>query len=179
MASTNKTKYLRLNQWAETDPVLCGDFNADNSLLDTAIHNRALERITTKTITSATNTISFSLADYDFSVYAQLEILLMPITSTTSVSGGAMTTLTANGSTSGVSLARMSSDGTRGLIVHLMALPGGMGGFYFAPGGTASGGFLLPGSVKAASLRSLELRCGDSATYNSGTVCTLYGIRHN
>ena len=37
MASTNHTPNLNLNQWAENDPVIREDFNADNAKIDAAV----------------------------------------------------------------------------------------------------------------------------------------------
>lgn len=37
MPSTNKTQYLGLNQWEESDRPMRNDFNSDNSLVDSAL----------------------------------------------------------------------------------------------------------------------------------------------
>ena len=37
MASTNKTEYLSLNAWVESDRPQRADFNSDNSIIDSAL----------------------------------------------------------------------------------------------------------------------------------------------
>lgn len=175
MASTNKTTHLRLNQWIASDPVLRTDFNLDNSKLDAAVQARSLVRLESGTLSASASKISFDLGDYDLTQFMELQIRLFPKTSSTSVSGGAMTSLAVNGAAAGSNLARMAADGTRGLIVHLCLLPGGLGGYYFVPGGTDSGGFSVAG-VTAGDLISLELKCGDNASYLAGTRYALYGL---
>jgi hypothetical protein len=175
MASTNKTGNLQLNQWVPTDPVLREDFNLDNSVLDAAVSARALVRITGKTLTTAASSLDLDLLYYDLTQYSQLQLLFLPKTSATSVSGGAMTSLSVNGGTA-TDLARMASDGTRGLEIHLTLLPGGVGGHYWAMGDSASGGLSFAG-ITAESLTGLSLKCGDSGVYQAGTACILYGIR--
>jgi hypothetical protein len=174
MASTNRTSNLHLNQWVAQDPILREDFNLDNSRLDAAVNARALVRLASATLTSASATLSLDLSDEDLTQYAGLEIFLLPKTS--SVSGGAMTALAVNEEGSGTDLARMTADGTRGLEIHLAFLPGGVGGNYTALGTTAAGGFALSG-VTAGDLLSLQLLCGDSAQYQPGTTCVVYGLK--
>lgn len=171
MSSTNKTTHLRLNQWIGTDPVLRTDFNFDNSKIDAAVNARALVRLTGTTLTAAAGSMTLDLLDYDLTRYAELQLYLSPVTS-----GNAVTTLRVN-ETTAVELASMAADGSRGLIVHLCLLPGGVGGWWFAPGasGVSSGSFQVPG-VTAADLAALTLACGSSATYQSGTSCSLYGV---
>lgn len=172
MASTNKTAHLRLNQWISTDPILRTDFNLDNSKIDTAVNARALLRLTGTTLTAGASTIALDLLDYDLTQYAALQLCLNPVTS-----GEAAVTLRINNTTA-VQMAAMAADGTRGLVVHLSLLPGGVGGWWFAPGatGTTSGSFRVAGAT-AAALETLTLGCAGSVTFQSGTTCTLYGIK--
>lgn len=171
MASSNKTTHLRLNQWEGSDPILRTDFNQDNSKIDQAVAARALVRLTGRTLTTAAGTISVDLLDYDLTQYEALELTLAPITS-----GSGTTTLTV-GDTAPVSLVSMASDGSRGLVIHLHFLPGGVGGWWFAPGMTSgnTGGFLAAG-VTASDLEELKLSSA-SAPYQAGTSWTLYGLK--
>ena len=169
MASSSKTTNLRLNQWEGSDPILRTDFNQDNSKIDQAVAARALVRLTGKTLTTAAGTITVDLLDYDLTQYESLELTLAPITS------GSGTTLTV-GEASPVSLAAMASDGSWGLVIHLHFLPGGVGGWWFAPGLTTgnTGGFLAAG-VTPEDLGELTL--SSSAPYQAGTSWTLYGLK--
>lgn len=171
MASTNKTTHLRLNQWEGSDPILRTDFNQDNSKIDQAVAARALVRLTGKTLTASAGTIYVDLLDYDLTQYEALELTLAPITSATGT-----TTLTV-GESAPVSLASMAADGSRGLVIHLHFLPGGVGGWWFAPGLATgnTGGFLAAG-VKAAGLGEVILSSA-SAPYQAGTSWTLYGLK--
>ena len=171
MASTNKTTNLRLNQWEGTDPILRTDFNQDNSKIDQAVTARALVRLTGKTLAAAATAITVDLLDYDLTQYEGLELTLAPITS-----AAGTTTLTV-GTASPVSLASMAADGSRGLVIHLHFLPGGVGGWWFAPGLTSgnTGGFLAAG-VTLEDLAELKLSSA-SAPYQAGTSCTLYGLK--
>lgn len=178
MASTNKTTHLRLNQWIASDPVLRVDFNADNSKIDAEVNARALVRLKSYTISSPTAVFPINLSSFDLADYVEVQLFFYPVTSSTSASGGAMTSLGYNGGGTKKDLARMSADGTRGLVVHLSMLSGGVGGFWFAPGasGSASGSFSFPG-LDPYDLSSLEFRCGDSATYQTETTCDVYAIK--
>lgn len=178
MASTNKTTHLRLNQWTATDPVLRVDFNMDNSKIDSEVNARALVRLKSYTITGAANVFPINLTSFDLTDYVEIQLYFYPVTSSTSASGGAMTSLGYNGGDNKKDLARMSADGTRGLVVHLTMLSGGVGGFWFAPGasGSASGSFSFQG-LDPYDLNSLEFRCGDSATYQTDTTCDVYAIK--
>ncbi len=171
MASSNKTTHLRLNQWEGSDPILRTDFNQDNSKIDQAMAARALVRLTGRTLTTAAGTISVDLLDYDLTQYEALELTLAPI-----ISGSGTTTLTVGDATP-VSLAPMASDGSWGLVIHLHFLPGGLGGWWFAPGMTSgnTGGFLAAG-VTASDLEELKLSSA-SAPYQAGTSWTLYGLK--
>ncbi|MBR5534513.1 MAG: hypothetical protein IKU62_06675 [Ruminiclostridium sp.] len=171
MASTNKTSNLRLNQWEGSDPILRTDFNQDNSKIDQAVNARALVRLTGKNLTASTGTITVDLLDYDLTQYEALELTLAPITS------AAGTTSLTVGNTSPVSLASMAADGSRGLVVHLQFLPGGVGGWWFAPGLATgnTGGFLAAG-VTASDLEEVKLSSA-SAPYQAGTAWTLYGLK--
>lgn len=171
MASTNKTTNLRLNQWEGSDPILRTDFNQDNSKIDQAVNARALVRLMGKTLTTAAGTITVDLLDYDLTQYEALELTLAPVTS-----AAGTTTLTV-GEDSPVSLASMSADGSRGLVIHLHFLPGGVGGWWFAPGLTSgnTGGFLAAG-VTPEDLGELKLSSA-SAPYQAGTSWTLYGLK--
>lgn len=171
MASTNKTTNLRLNQWEGTDPVLRTDFNQDNSRIDQAVNARALVRLEGGALAAAAASIQVDLADYDLTQYGALQLNLAPITS------GAGTTSLTVGTASPVSLASMSADGTRGLEIHLHFLPGGVGGWWFAPGLTTgnTGGFLAAG-VSSGDLEELTLS-SSSAPYQAGTTWTLYGLK--
>ena len=170
MASTNKTTNLRLNQWEGSDPILRTDFNQDNSKIDQAVAARALVRLAGKTLTTAAGTIDLDLLDYDLTQYEALELTLAPITS-----GSGTTSLTV-GEAQPVSLAAMASDGSRGLVIHLHFLPGGVGGWWFAPGLATgnTGGFLAAG-VTPEDLG--ELTISTSAPYQAGTAWTLYGLK--
>lgn len=173
MASSNKTTYLNLNQWIASDPVLRSDFNFDNSKIDAAVNARSLVRLKNGSISAAAAQISVSLTDYDLTEYMELQLYLSPVTS-----GSTSATLSLNGATA-ASLASLTADGSQGLIVHLCLLPGGVGGFWFAPGaaGTSSGTFRVT-SVTASGLTSLTLACGSSSvTYQSGTSWALYGVK--
>lgn len=172
MASTNKTTHLRLNQWVGSDPVLRTDFNLDNAKLDAAVTARALEKMEGDTLSASAGSITVDLADYDLTRYGELQLYLYPVTS-----GSAVTSLRLNGETA-VDLASMAADGSRGLIVHLCFLPGGVGGWWFAPGmtGTSSGGFRVPG-VTAENLTQLNVQCGGTATYQRNTSYSLYGVK--
>ena len=171
MASTNKTTNLQLNQWEGSDPILRTDFNQDNSKLDQAVTARALVRLAGRTLTASAGTISVDLLDYDLTQYEALELTLAPITS-----GTGTTTLTV-GEADPVSLAAMASDGSRGLVIRLHFLPGGAGGWWFAPGLATgnTGGFLAAG-VTPEDLGELTLSSA-SAPYQAGTAWTLYGLR--
>ena len=171
MASTNKTSNLRLNQWEGSDPILRTDFNQDNSKIDQAVNARALVRLTGKNLTASTGTITVDLLDYDLTQYEALELTLAPITS------AAGTTSLTVGDTAPVSLASMAADGSRGLVVHLQFLPGGVGGWWFAPGLATgnTGGFLAAG-VTASDLEEVKLSSA-SAPYQAGTAWTLYGLK--
>ena len=171
MASTNKTTNLRLNQWEGSDPILRTDFNQDNTKIDQAVAARALVRLTGETLTAAAGTITVDLLNYDLAQYEALELTLAPITS-----GTGTTTLTV-GEANPVSLADLTADGSRGLVIHLHFLPGGVGGWWFAPGLTTgnTGGFLAAG-VTPADLGELILS-SLSATYQAGTSWTLYGLK--
>lgn len=172
MASTNKTTHLRLNQWIGTDPVLRTDFNFDNSRIDAAVNARALIRLTGTTLTAGAASIALDLLDYDLTQYAALQLYLSPV-----ASGEAAVTLQVN-ETTPVELAAMAADGSRGLVIHLCLLPGGIGGWWFAPGatGTASGSFRISG-VTAGDLATLTLACAGSVTFQKGTGCSLYGVK--
>lgn len=171
MASSNKTGNLKLNQWVGTDPVLRSDFNQDNNKLDVAIQARSLVHLTGTTLSAASAALTLTLSTTELTNCAALQVYLAPKTSAESV-----TSLTVGDSTA-VSLASMATDGTRGLWIHLSFLPGGIGGWWFAPGGsgTTNGAFQLPG-VTSAQAATLTLTCGGSATYQSGTSCQAYGI---
>lgn len=172
MASTNKTPHLRLNQWVGTDPVLRTDFNFDNNRLDAEVNARALLRLTGTTLSAGAASIPLDLLDYELAQYAALQLYLRPMTS-----GEAVVTLRVNEETP-VQLAAMAADGSRGLVIHLCLLPGGVGGWWFAPGGTGttSGSFRVPG-VGAADLASLTLACVGAATFRKGSGVSLYGIK--
>lgn len=92
------------------------------------------------------------------------------------VNARASATLSVNGAAA-ATLGSLTADGVQGLIVHLCLLPGGVGGFWFAPGatGTSSGTFRVT-SVTASGLTSLTLACG-SAAFQSGTGWALYGVK--
>ncbi|MGM9578345.1 MAG: hypothetical protein ACI3VS_03075, partial [Evtepia sp.] len=169
MASTNKTAYLNLNQWIASDPILRTDFNFDNSRIDAAVNARALVRLTGGSLTAAASQISVDLADYDLTQYMELQLYVSPVTS-------ASATATLGLDNAAVTLGSLTAEGVQGLIVHLCLLPGGVGGFWFAPGasGTSSGTFRVT-SVTAADLTSLTLACG-SAAFQSGTGWALYGV---
>ena len=171
MASTNKTRNLRLNQWEGSDPILRTDFNQDNSKIDQAGAARALVRLDGGTLAAPSAAITVDLMDYDLTQYEALELTLAPITSATGI-----TSLTV-GTASPVSLAPMASDGSRGLVIHLHFLPGGVGGWWFAPGLATgnTGGFLAAG-VTASDLEELKLSSA-SAPYQAGTTWTLYGLK--
>lgn len=171
MASSNKTAHLQLNQWLGTDPVLRTDFNLDNNKLDTAIQARALVRLTGTTLSSASATLALTLPTQTLSGCTALQVYLAPKTSAESVVSLQV------GSSTAVSLAAMAADGTRGLWLHLCFLPGGLGGWWFAPGGsgTISGAFQLPG-VTASQATTLTFTCAGSAAYQSGTSCQVYGV---
>ena len=171
MASTNKTTNLRLNQWEGTDPILRADFNQDNSRIDQAVAARALVRLASKTLTAAATSVTVDLLDYDLTQYEGLELTLAPITS------AAGTTSLTVGTASPVSLASMAADGSRGLVIHLHFLPGGVGGWWFAPGLATgnTGGFLAAG-VTPEDLAELKLSSA-SAPYQAGTSWTLYGLK--
>lgn len=167
MASTNKTTHLNLNQWIASDPVLRSDFNFDNSKIDAAVNARALVRLAGGSLTAAASQISVSLTDYDLTQYMELQLYVSPVTS-----ASASATLSVNG-TAAATLGSLTADGVQGLIVHLCLLPGGVGGFWFAPG--ATGTFRVT-SVTASGLTSLTLACG-SAAFQSGTGWALYGVK--
>lgn len=170
MASTNKTTNLRLNQWEGSDPVLRTDFNQDNSKIDQAVAARALVRLTGRSLTAAAGSITVDLLDYDLTQYEALELTLAPIT------GGSGTTTLTVGEASPVSLASMAADGSCGLVIRLHFLPGGVGGWWFAPGLSTgnTGGFLAAG-VTPEDLGELIL--SSSAPYQAGTSWTLYGLK--
>ena len=169
MASTNKTTHLNLNQWIGTDPVLRSDFNVDNVKLDAAINDRALLRLDGKTLTTAAASLALDLSYTDLTGYGQLQLCLLPV-----LSGGGTVSLQVNQTT--VSLASLTASGPQGVILSLCLLPGGIAGWWFAPGGTgtASGAFQVSG-VTAETITSLALTC--SAAFQSGTACTLYGVK--
>ena len=169
--ASSKTTNLRLSQWEGSDPILRTDFNQDNSKIDQAVTARALVRLTGKTLTASGADITLDLLDYDLTQYEALMLTLAPITSGTGV-----TSLTV-GEGEPVSLASMASDGSRGLVIHLHFLPGGVGGWWFAPGLTSgnTGGFLAAG-VTPEDLAELKLSSA-SAPYQAGTSWTLYGLK--
>ena len=169
--ASSKTTNLRLSQWEGSDPILRTDFNQDNSKIDQAVNARALVRLTGKTLTASGADITLDLLDYDLTQYEALMLTLAPITSGTGV-----TSLTV-GEGEPVSLASMASDGSRGLVIFLHFLPGGVGGWWFAPGLTtgSTGGFLAAG-VTAYELEEVTLS-SSSAPYQSGTAWTLYGLK--
>lgn len=171
MASTNKTTNLRLNQWEGTDPVLRTDFNQDNNRIDQAVNARALVRLEGGTLSAGAGAIQIDLLDYDLTQYEALQLNLAPVTS------AAGETSLAVGTASPVSLASMSADGTRGLEIHLHFLPGGVGGWWFAPGLTtgSTGGFLAAGVIPEE-LGELTLSSA-SAPYQAGTTWVLYGLK--
>ena len=171
MASTNKTRNLRLNQWEGSDPVLRTDFNQDNSKIDQAVAARALVRLEGGTLAAPSAAITVDLMDYDLTQYEALELTLAPVTN-----GSGNTTLTV-GERAPVSLASMASDGSCGLVIHLHFLPGGVGGWWFAPGLSSgnTGGFLTAG-VTPSELEELKLSSA-SAPYQAGTSWTLYGLK--
>lgn len=174
MASSSKTAHLRLNQWSSGDPILRTDFNMDNAKLDMAVNDRSLVYMETKTLTAAASSVSVDLSDWDLTGYSEVQMDFFPITSSGG-SGGPMTSLRVNSGTA-TDLARMTTDGTKGLRIHLCLLPGGIGGSFSVPGTGTTGGFSITG-VTAASLETIQLICGDSAAYQSGTVCAVYGLK--
>lgn len=170
MASSNKTGTLKLNQWLGTDPVLRTDFNADNNKLDVAIQARSLVHLTGTTVSSASSTLTLTLPAAQVANCIALQVYLAPKTSAESVTSLKV------GSSTAVSLASMAADGTRGLWIHLSFLPGGIGGWWFAPGGTGTtGAFQLP-TLTQTQATTLTLTCADSATYQSGSECQVYGV---
>lgn len=171
MASSNKTETLKLNQWLGTDSVQRVDFNRDNNRLDSAIQARSLVHLTGTTLSSASAAFNLTLSATEVANCAALQVYLAPKTSAESVTSLKV------GSSTAVSLASMSTDGTRGLWIHLCFLPGGIGGWWFAPGGTGttSGAFQLPG-LTPTQTTTLTLACTGSATYQSGSECQVYGV---
>lgn len=170
--ASSKTTNLRLSQWEGSDPILRTDFNQDNSKIDQAVAARALVRLAGKTLTASGGTITLDLLDYDLTQYEALVLTLAPVTSAAGI-----TTLTV-GDAEPVSLASMTSDGSRGLVIYLHFLPGGVGGWWFAPGLATgnTGGFLAAG-VTAYELEEMALS-SPSAPYQSGTAWTLYGLKN-
>lgn len=179
MASTNKTGLLGLNQWTETDPVLREDFNYDNQKIDTAFARYALKRLKDGALTAAKTSISINFMEYDLREYRTLEVYFYPKTSTTSVSGGAMTSLTLNEETTARDLARMSSTGSRGLHVTLHLMKDLIAGRYAVTGdaeGALDGTFVFTG-LSPENTASLEFLCGDGASYLAGTEYAIYGLQ--
>ncbi len=169
--ASSKTTNLRLSQWEGSDPILRTDFNQDNSKIDQAVTARALVRLTGKTLTASGSDITLDLLDYDLTQYEALVLTLAPVTSAAGV-----TNLTV-GDAEPVPLASMASDGSRSLVIFLHFLPGGVGGWWFAPGLASgnTGGFLAAG-VTAYELEEMILS-SPSAPYQSGTAWTLYGLK--
>lgn len=172
MSSTNKTSHLRLNQWVAGDPILRTDFNFDNSKLDEAVNARALVTLAQASLTAEATSLPLDLTDLDLGQYVQLQLFLRPV-----MRAEAAVTLQVNDTTA-VTLGTMAADGSRGLEVHLSLLPGGLGGWWMAPGGTGttSGTFRVSG-VTAADVTALTLGCAGSAAFASGTTCTLCGVK--
>lgn len=170
MSSTNKTTHLRLNQWVASDPILRTDFNFDNSKLDEAVNARALVTLAQASLTAQATSLPLSLTD--LGQYVQLQLFLSPV-----MSAEAAVTLQVNDTTA-VTLGTMAADGSRGLEVHLSLLPGGLGGWWMAPGGTGttSGTFRVSG-ITAEDMTALTLGCAGSAAFASGTTCTLCGVK--
>jgi len=67
MASSNKTAYLKLNQWAASDPVLRADFNADNAILDAALRDSPWIRLTDVTTVAEVEQVNLNLSSIDVS----------------------------------------------------------------------------------------------------------------
>ena len=176
MASTNKTTHLKLNQWIATDPVLRTDFNFDNNKVDAAVNDRSLVRLETGTLTASKGLVSIHLGDYDLTQYMELQVYWFPKTTAVSASDGAMTSLIVNGLSNETNLSRMAADGSRGLILHLCLLPGGLGGQYTVSGGSESGSFFVAG-MTAVGLQSLGLKCGDGGSYLAGSRYGVYGLK--
>lgn len=172
MSSSNKTPHLRLNQWIASDPILRTDFNFDNSKLDSAVNARALVTLAKTTLTQAAATLPFSLTDLDLTKCVQLQLFLDPV-----MSAEAAVALQIN-ETTAVTLGTMAADGSRGLEIHLSLLPGGVGGWWTAPGGTGttSGTFRIS-NVTAEDIATLTLGCAGSASFASGTTCLLCGVK--
>ena len=77
MASTNKTPYYGLNQWAASDPVLREDFNADNAKIDAAIKSAAsVVKLKEVTTTAAAQQVEFDLSDIDLDRYQELKFCM-------------------------------------------------------------------------------------------------------
>lgn len=171
MSSSNKTTHLRLNQWIASDPIRRTDFNFDNSKLDAAVNARALVTLAQASLTAGAATLALDLSDLDLTQYVQLQLFLTPV-----LSSEAAVTLQAD-DTAAVTLGTMAADGSRGLEVHLSLLPGGLGGWWVAPGGTGTTSGTFRVAVTAADLGTLTVGCAGSAAFASGTTCTLCGVK--
>lgn len=172
MASSNKTSYMSLNQWTATDQVLRTDLNSDNSKIDNAVKIRSMLTMEQKTIISATETILTNLSGWVMSDFMQLQLHLYP-----KVSAASVTTIAVN-SEAPISLAEMTTDGTKGLIIDLCLMPGGIVGKWVAPGSDEEGHFVFSG-ITASKLASITLASSSdsSTTYQTGTLMRIYGIR--
>lgn len=75
MASSGKTPNIQLNQWADTDPIMRLDFNADNQKLDAA-----LNAVPYRTLADVTTTAPLSRIDVNigrpFSDFQEIEFVI-------------------------------------------------------------------------------------------------------
>jgi hypothetical protein len=72
MSSTSKTEHLSLSQWAASDGVCRGDFNADNAIIDARVGAIPLVKLREITTAVAAATVEFDLSDIDMSNYLEI-----------------------------------------------------------------------------------------------------------
>ncbi len=179
--SSNKTTYLKLNQWRADDPVLRDDFNADNSRLDAAVNSRSLLRMAGGTVSSSRSSITIDLGTYDLLQFREIQLLCGPLVTRGSYSGtqgGPNLRLALNGSSKQATLQRLNAaENTRqGVAVHIMLTPAGPCGYVLSTGGTMTA-LSITDVVDYGDGLSLTLSLSDNATFGAGTWYGVYGIK--
>lgn len=177
MASSNQTTHLRLNQWSANDPVLRTDFNADNSRLDMAIHQRALLLLAEGSLGSKQSAISIALRE-DLSQFRQIQLLCAPVVAEGSYGGsftGPTVQLSVNGG-SKANLLRISDDtaAAQGFAVHLFLTPAGLAGYTLGSSTVTAVNSL--GRVASGASATLSLSLTDSAQFGAGCWYAVYGL---
>lgn len=178
MASSNKTTHLRLNLWSSNDPVLRTDFNADNSRVDLAVHQRALLRLASGSLSGKQATISIPL-EADFSQYRQLQLVCAPVVAEGTYAGsftGPTVQLSVNNGTK-ANLMRISEDpaAAQGFEVHLFLTPNGLAGFNL--GGSSVTAVSGLGNANLGASATLRLSLTDSAQFGAGCWYAVYGLQ--